>query len=166
MLQSFWLLMVVLLCRLHPDLNYRHRNAQMAGRASVELHTLIYFRKRYMTSSLFPLHQQVMCCRCLFWFYIFYSLQAHWCRGPNSEDTIQWFYCICAQVCFLVSSILLLFTCFLDFDSCLDIYLTSDLVLTFSFYKKMWNYHVIMIAWYMINPNTVCSNSSYLQILI
>ncbi|KAF6154330.1 hypothetical protein GIB67_026786 [Kingdonia uniflora] len=28
------------------DLNYRHRNAQMAGRASVELHTLIYFRKR------------------------------------------------------------------------------------------------------------------------
>lgn len=31
------------------DLNYRHRNAQMAGRASVELHTLIYFRKRYVT---------------------------------------------------------------------------------------------------------------------
>ncbi|KAB1201993.1 Exosome complex exonuclease RRP44 [Morella rubra] len=29
------------------NLNYRHRNAQMAGRASVELHTLIYFRKRY-----------------------------------------------------------------------------------------------------------------------
>ncbi|XP_019461134.1 PREDICTED: exosome complex exonuclease RRP44 homolog A [Lupinus angustifolius] len=28
------------------NLNYRHRNAQMAGRASVELHTLIYFRKR------------------------------------------------------------------------------------------------------------------------
>ncbi|XP_010918352.1 exosome complex exonuclease RRP44 homolog A isoform X2 [Elaeis guineensis] len=28
------------------DLNYRHRNAQMASRASVELHTLIYFRKR------------------------------------------------------------------------------------------------------------------------
>ncbi|PPS06117.1 hypothetical protein GOBAR_AA14528 [Gossypium barbadense] len=28
------------------NLNYRHRNAQMASRASVELHTLIYFRKR------------------------------------------------------------------------------------------------------------------------
>ncbi|THG20457.1 hypothetical protein TEA_027536 [Camellia sinensis var. sinensis] len=27
-------------------LNYRHRNAQMASRASVEVHTLIYFRKR------------------------------------------------------------------------------------------------------------------------
>jgi hypothetical protein len=27
-------------------LNYRHRNAQMAGRASVELHTLIFFRDR------------------------------------------------------------------------------------------------------------------------
>ena len=31
-----------------PDLNYRHRNAQMASRASVELHTLIYFRTRYI----------------------------------------------------------------------------------------------------------------------
>ncbi|CAI5971315.1 unnamed protein product [Closterium sp. NIES-65] len=30
-----------------PDLNYRNRNAQMAGRASVELHTLIFFRTRY-----------------------------------------------------------------------------------------------------------------------
>ncbi|XP_073280073.1 exosome complex exonuclease RRP44 homolog A-like [Primulina huaijiensis] len=28
------------------NLNYRHRNAQMASRSSVELHTLIYFRKR------------------------------------------------------------------------------------------------------------------------
>ncbi|XP_061371864.1 exosome complex exonuclease RRP44 homolog A-like [Gastrolobium bilobum] len=28
------------------NLNYRHRNAQMAGRASVELHTLIYFWKK------------------------------------------------------------------------------------------------------------------------
>ncbi|XP_014501297.1 exosome complex exonuclease RRP44 homolog A isoform X3 [Vigna radiata var. radiata] len=28
------------------NLNYRHRNAQHAGRASVELHTLIYFRNR------------------------------------------------------------------------------------------------------------------------
>ncbi|RDX93550.1 Exosome complex exonuclease RRP44-like A, partial [Mucuna pruriens] len=28
------------------NLNYRHKNAQYAGRASVELHTLIYFRKR------------------------------------------------------------------------------------------------------------------------
>ncbi|KAL5210313.1 hypothetical protein ABZP36_005936 [Zizania latifolia] len=28
------------------NLNYRHRNAQMASRASVELHTLIYFRTR------------------------------------------------------------------------------------------------------------------------
>ncbi|KAI3462305.1 hypothetical protein Pfo_018968, partial [Paulownia fortunei] len=28
------------------NLNYRHKNAQMASRASVELHTLIYFKKR------------------------------------------------------------------------------------------------------------------------
>ncbi|GJT86469.1 exosome complex exonuclease RRP44 homolog A [Tanacetum coccineum] len=28
------------------DLNYRHRNAQMASRASIELHTIIFFRKR------------------------------------------------------------------------------------------------------------------------
>lgn len=40
-------------CKLFSDLNYRHRNAQMAGRASVELHTLIYFKKRYVIFSLF-----------------------------------------------------------------------------------------------------------------
>ncbi|KAA8532084.1 hypothetical protein F0562_006774 [Nyssa sinensis] len=34
------------LTRIADNLNYRHRNAQMAGRSSVELHTLIYFRKR------------------------------------------------------------------------------------------------------------------------
>ncbi|GAB2279377.1 Exosome complex exonuclease RRP44 A [Dionaea muscipula] len=34
------------LTNIADNLNYRHRNAQMAGRASVELHTLIYFRKR------------------------------------------------------------------------------------------------------------------------
>jgi exoribonuclease R len=28
------------------NLNKRHRNAQMAGRASVELHTLIFFKDR------------------------------------------------------------------------------------------------------------------------
>lgn len=28
------------------NLNIRHRNAQMAGRASVELHTLIFFKDR------------------------------------------------------------------------------------------------------------------------
>lgn len=28
------------------NLNVRHRNAQMAGRASVELHTLIFFKDR------------------------------------------------------------------------------------------------------------------------
>jgi hypothetical protein len=32
-----------------PDLNYRHRNAQMASRASVELHTHIYFKTRYIS---------------------------------------------------------------------------------------------------------------------
>ena len=35
--------------RLHAltgNLNLRHRNAQMAGRASVELHTLIFFKDR------------------------------------------------------------------------------------------------------------------------
>lgn len=35
------------------DLNYRHRNAQMASRSSVELHTLIYFRKRCASLYLF-----------------------------------------------------------------------------------------------------------------
>lgn len=34
------------LTSISDNLNYRHRNAQMASRASVELHTLIYFRKR------------------------------------------------------------------------------------------------------------------------
>nr|XP_029151972.1 exosome complex exonuclease RRP44 homolog A isoform X2 [Arachis hypogaea] len=34
------------LTSISDNLNYRHRNAQMAGRASVELHTLIYFRNR------------------------------------------------------------------------------------------------------------------------
>ncbi|XP_007046470.2 PREDICTED: exosome complex exonuclease RRP44 homolog A [Theobroma cacao] len=34
------------LASIADNLNYRHRNAQMASRASVELHTLIYFRKR------------------------------------------------------------------------------------------------------------------------
>uniref|UniRef100_A0A0E0K8A5 Uncharacterized protein n=1 Tax=Oryza punctata TaxID=4537 RepID=A0A0E0K8A5_ORYPU len=33
------------------NLNYRHRNAQMASRASVELHTLIYFRTRPMDTE-------------------------------------------------------------------------------------------------------------------
>ncbi|MQL88531.1 hypothetical protein Taro_021093 [Colocasia esculenta] len=33
--------------RRYADLNYRHRNAQMASRASVELNTVIYFRKRF-----------------------------------------------------------------------------------------------------------------------
>ncbi|XP_057469203.1 LOW QUALITY PROTEIN: exosome complex exonuclease RRP44 homolog A-like [Actinidia eriantha] len=34
------------LTSISDNLNYRHRNAQMASRSSVELHTLIYFRKR------------------------------------------------------------------------------------------------------------------------
>ncbi|CAI7903737.1 unnamed protein product, partial [Closterium sp. NIES-53] len=34
------------LTALTDNLNYRNRNAQMAGRASVELHTLIFFRTR------------------------------------------------------------------------------------------------------------------------
>lgn len=33
------------------NLNYRHRNAQMAGRASVELHTLIFFRSRTVVTE-------------------------------------------------------------------------------------------------------------------
>lgn len=37
-----------LLMSFSSDLNYRHRNAQMASRASVELHTIIYFRTRYV----------------------------------------------------------------------------------------------------------------------
>ncbi|GFY87756.1 ribonuclease II family protein [Actinidia rufa] len=35
------------LTSISDNLNYRHRNAQMASRSSVELHTLIYFRKRF-----------------------------------------------------------------------------------------------------------------------
>ncbi|XP_062102794.1 exosome complex exonuclease RRP44 homolog A [Humulus lupulus] len=34
------------LTSISDNLNYRHRNAQMASRASVELHTVIFFRKR------------------------------------------------------------------------------------------------------------------------
>ncbi|CAN4078578.1 unnamed protein product [Withania somnifera] len=34
------------LTSISDNLNYRHRNAQMASRSSVELHTLIFFRKR------------------------------------------------------------------------------------------------------------------------
>ncbi|XP_051124050.1 exosome complex exonuclease RRP44 homolog A [Andrographis paniculata] len=34
------------LASIADNLNYRHKNAQMASRASVELHTLIYFRNR------------------------------------------------------------------------------------------------------------------------
>lgn len=33
------------------NLNYRHRNAQMAGRASVELHTLLFFRSRTVVTE-------------------------------------------------------------------------------------------------------------------
>ncbi|CAM6111100.1 unnamed protein product [Calypogeia fissa] len=35
-----------MLTSLSDNLNYRHRNAQMAGRASIELHTLIFFKNR------------------------------------------------------------------------------------------------------------------------
>ena len=34
------------LAALADNINLRHRNAQMAGRASVELHTLIFFKDR------------------------------------------------------------------------------------------------------------------------
>ena len=34
------------LAALADNINVRHRNAQMAGRASVELHTLIFFKDR------------------------------------------------------------------------------------------------------------------------
>ena len=33
------------------SLNYRHRNAQMAGRASAELHTVLFFRNRPAVAS-------------------------------------------------------------------------------------------------------------------
>ena len=36
---------------LTDNLNTRHRNAQMAGRASVELHTLIFFKDRTITAD-------------------------------------------------------------------------------------------------------------------
>eukprot|EP00854_Cymbomonas_tetramitiformis_P002795 gene2795-3587_t len=36
---------------LSDQLNYRHHNAQMAGRASTELHTLIFFKDRVVTSD-------------------------------------------------------------------------------------------------------------------
>lgn len=36
---------------LATNLNERHRNAQFAGRASVELHTLIFFKNRHVTAD-------------------------------------------------------------------------------------------------------------------
>jgi exosome complex exonuclease DIS3/RRP44 len=36
---------------LADNLNERHRNAQFAGRASVELHTLIFFQKRTVVAD-------------------------------------------------------------------------------------------------------------------
>lgn len=39
------------LTSISDNLNYRHRNAQMAGRASVELHTLIFFKNRPMDAE-------------------------------------------------------------------------------------------------------------------
>lgn len=36
---------------LTDNLNVRHRNAQMAGRASVELHTLIFFKNRTVVAD-------------------------------------------------------------------------------------------------------------------
>lgn len=36
---------------LTDNLNLRHRNAQMAGRASVELHTLIFFKDRIIIAD-------------------------------------------------------------------------------------------------------------------
>ncbi len=36
---------------LADNLNGRHRNAQFAGRASVELHTLIFFQKRTVVAD-------------------------------------------------------------------------------------------------------------------
>ncbi len=36
---------------LADNLNERHRNAQFAGRASVELHTLIFFHKRTVVAD-------------------------------------------------------------------------------------------------------------------
>jgi exosome complex exonuclease DIS3/RRP44 len=33
------------------NLNRRHRNAQLAGRASVELHTLIFFKDRVVMAD-------------------------------------------------------------------------------------------------------------------
>ena len=88
------------------DLNYRHRNAQMASRASVELHTLIYFRKRYIPRALFlslslslslHLHKHTWKCN------LSLLMQAHRHGGQSSEDKIQWLYCFCAQVCFLTA---------------------------------------------------------------
>lgn len=36
---------------LSDNLNKRHHNAQMAGRASVELHTLIFFKSRTVVAD-------------------------------------------------------------------------------------------------------------------
>lgn len=39
------------LAALSDNINTRHRNAQMAGRASVELHTLIFFKDRTVVAD-------------------------------------------------------------------------------------------------------------------
>ena len=50
------------------NLNTRHRNAQMAGRASVELHTLIFFNERTaladarITKVRFICRREALCC--------------------------------------------------------------------------------------------------------
>ena len=47
------------------NLNVRHRNAQMAGRASVELHTLIFFKGRTMVADarITRASQSFKCCQ-------------------------------------------------------------------------------------------------------
>lgn len=76
----------------------------MASRASVELHTVIYFRKRYVPCLLFlvlayhfihlSLSTRKICIAHNFWL----PMQANRHGGQNSEDKIQWNYCICSQV--------------------------------------------------------------------
>jgi exosome complex exonuclease DIS3/RRP44 len=47
------LLLIVLFLLLFPEMNYRHKMAQFAGRASVDLHTVIFFKGQVITAPAF-----------------------------------------------------------------------------------------------------------------
>lgn len=73
-------------CKLFSDLNYRHRNAQMAGRASVELHTLIYFKNgMWSLACSSPLFMTKIFSRSLFSCLTQRNFTSFWCVGLRTQ---------------------------------------------------------------------------------